>query len=60
MAKRVEHQDEEGYQMGDFAVHQASIFHLVRQKVSTYRQIGIKLASLILNWEDDVRDKIEQ
>jgi hypothetical protein len=29
MAKRVVRQDEEGYQMGDFAVHQASIFHLV-------------------------------
>jgi len=27
-----------------------SIYHLIRLKVSTYKQIGIKLASLVLGW----------
>ena len=36
-----------------------SVFYLVRLKVSTYKQVGIKLASIILGWEGVIRDKIE-
>jgi hypothetical protein len=35
-----------------------AVFYLLRLKVSTYKQIGIKLASLVFGWEDDLRDKI--
>ena len=37
-----------------------AVFYLVRLKVSTYKQIGIKLASIILAWEGPLRDKIEE
>jgi hypothetical protein len=33
---------------------------LVRLKVSTYKQIGIKLASIVLGWEGQLRDKVEE
>jgi hypothetical protein len=34
------------------------VFYLLRLKASTYKQIGIKLTSLVFGWEDEVRDKI--
>lgn len=37
-----------------------SVFFLLRLKVSTYKQVGIKLASLVLGWQHEIRDKIEQ
>ena len=36
-----------------------AVFQLLRQKVTTYRQVGIKLASLVLKWKHDLRNKIE-
>jgi len=36
-----------------------AIFYLLRLKVSTYKQMGIKLASLVLKWTDSLRDKVE-
>lgn len=36
-----------------------SIFYLLRLKVSTYKQMGIKLASQVLQWQDPIRDKVE-
>jgi hypothetical protein len=37
-----------------------SVFFLLRLKVSTYKQVGIKLASLVFGWQHELRDKIEQ
>ena len=36
-----------------------AVFYLVRLKVSTYKQIGIKLASIILGWDGGLRGKVE-
>jgi len=35
------------------------VYFLIRLKISTYKQIGIKLASIILGWEGEIRNKIE-
>jgi hypothetical protein len=35
------------------------VFYLVRLKVSTYKQIGIKLASIALGWESPLTRKLE-
>lgn len=35
-----------------------SVFYLVRLKVSTYKQIGIKLASIVLNWKGILQKKV--
>jgi hypothetical protein len=36
------------------------IYYLVRLKVSTYKQVGIKLASLALHWGGEEAKKIEE
>jgi hypothetical protein len=36
-----------------------AVYYLLRLKVSTYKQIGIKLASLVLGWEHELKAKIE-
>jgi hypothetical protein len=37
-----------------------AVYFLIRLKVSTYKQIGIKLASIVLGWKGPVRDKVEE
>jgi hypothetical protein len=37
-----------------------AIYYLIRLKVSTYKQVGIKLASLVLGWPEELRGKIEE
>lgn len=36
------------------------MFYLVRLKVSTYKQIGIKLASIVLGWNSLIQKKVEE
>jgi len=36
------------------------VFYLVRLKVSTYKQIGIKLASIVLGWNSLIQKKVEE
>lgn len=37
-----------------------STLHILRTKVSTYRQLGVKLASLILHFDSQKCDNIEK
>lgn len=37
-----------------------AVYFLLRLKVSTYKQVGIKLAAQVFSWQHELRDKIEQ
>lgn len=37
-----------------------AVYFLLRLKVSTYKQVGIKLAAQVFSWQHEIRDKIEQ
>jgi hypothetical protein len=36
-----------------------AVYFLLRLKVSTYKQVGIKLAAQVFSWQHEIRDKIE-